>query len=626
MVFDLLKKNFTIYCLFFGAFFLYVLLVVDPSLYFLYQNPEFFTHSHFFKKHLIYPGGLIDYISLYLTTMMSIPVVGAIITTALIIIITYAARMTLEEAWGERIYPAAALIPAFILTGLHGNFGHPIQYDLYLILTILPYLLCRRIMQKSNAAGFILYIVIMPLILYTGGIIPFVLFTVLVSVRDFTDGIRADQFFKVPVLMICAVILPYLFYNYLFMRGLSFELKILQNIVSSYTIDYIAVVPFVFFPCAVSAVFFKNRIKGFYKKLSDTIAATVSPKGNAVAQMIIIAVISLSISIIMFDRHSKKLYTMHKLCNQQKWHKAAEIGREFDSDDIAVHLMRNRALYQSGLLLDHLFDVPQKYGVAGLVFSDDSETWMLVPFSLVAFDLGDINQSIRWSYEVIAHYGYCSTALRQLIVSNIIKEQYHTASKLLTMLEHTPLQKKWVKRYRSFIADPELLKNESDLITKRKQLPYKIYSDKDNHPYMTIIKNLFFNEKNKMAFEYLLMGLLLEQKLDEFVSYLTLMDQFGYGRAPKHIQEALCVYVSVRTEKKQTIVENFVSAATWNQFQNFTRIRQLTDGNGDAMEEKLKTEFGNTYWYYLQFVYPKIREMQKKNEASENDSPYIVKK
>ncbi len=272
-----------------------------------------------------------------------------------------------------------------------------------------------------------------------------------------------------------------------------------------------------------------------------------------------------------------------------------------------------------------MFDIPQKFGVDGLVFSDNCETRMLIPFMMAAYDLGDINQSIRWAYEVIASYGYCPTALRQLILASIIKEDYRTAAKLLFMLKSVPFQKKWAYHHIALVENPDLIKNEYDIQRKRDLLPRKLYSDKDNIPHLTILKNLIFNEKNKAAFEYLMMCLLLEQKLDEFVSYLSFMEKFGYNRSPKHIQEALCMYVSVRKDMQKNILGRLVTQATWEQFQKFDNKINSYGSNLGNVKDVLQSGFGDSDWYYVHYVYPEMIAIKRQSEKPENDNPYIVK-
>lgn len=627
-MFGLLNKNSYIYTLFFCGFFFYIQFIVDPTLYYFNQNPEFFTHFHFFKQFIQYPGGLTEYVSLYLTTLMILPVIAAVIITCLVIIITTLTVQILKASGVKKPVLGIALFPVIIITGLHGNLGHSLSFNLLLILMLSNYLLYRTYLDKNILIGLVNSFVLSALILFIGGIIPFGLFICMVVIGDLTKRPNPKSITRIVAVIIFTFALPYVFYNYLFMRGLTFEWEVIRKLVNNYTVNYIPIVPLLYYPVVIALIPYRSNIvpvfcMNYIKKWRKIInSSTQHSSMSSVIQFVLIIILTITISAGMFDKHYNKLYKMHKMSSQQKWSRVEAIGDKCKSDDIAIHLMRNRALYHERKLLDHLFDKPQNFGIDGLMFSENFESRMLIPHMLNAYDLGDINQSIRWAYEVIAHFGYCPRALKQLVLANIIKENYNTATKLLQMLKCVPFQKKWTNHHLELVENPGLILKENKILKKRKLLPQKIYSDKDNISHLTILKNLLYNEKNQAAFEYLLMSLLLEQKIDEFVSYLSYMEHFNYKRSPKHIQEALCVYISIRKDTKKNILGNLVTMSTWTKFQEFSSIKNSDKKNLKNTKDKLRLQFGNTYWYYMQYIYPEIAAIKKNPD---NDNPYIVK-
>ena len=129
-----------------------------------------------------------------------------------------------------------------------------------------------------------------------------------------------------------------------------------------------------------------------------------------------------------------------------------------------------------------------------------------------------------------------------------------------------------------------------------------------------------------MAFEYTMMSLLLDMKLDDFVSYLRLMEKFSYGRMPRHFQEALCVFILVRKDTEGIINRHLIEPDIMRQFKEFNDIMFTQGGEKEAARETLQERFGNTYWFYIHYLLPGYRAMKKKKVAEPQEHLYIQKK
>ncbi len=628
-----LRKGFwIIHILFFIFFYFYILFVVDPACYYLHHNPGFFTHYDFFSRFLIYPGGPVDYVSLFLTELSFVPWIGALATTGVVLTITLLTIKLLIISGIKKVFPFISLLPAILLTGLHGNFGHPFHYDLKLVLMLFVYTHYRANRRRNPVTDIPVLLVLSGLLLYAGGIIPFGLFLLMTIIESIFEQKGQTRIIRSIAALVIAPLLPYLFYNFIFMRGLYFEWQGLRDLLQSYTVTVIPIVPLIFFPLLVASIpLAKKAVASFSrndKNKTFHISKGISFLSNnsLIVHVVLICLLTILMHSMVYDSHYKKYYRMRKLADQKKWPEVISVSEKCTPNDVAVHLVRNRALYHSGKLLDHMFDFPQKWGVDGLMYSQEgNDSRLFIPFSNIAFDMGEVNQSIRCVYEEIAHYGYSKHALKRLILVNIIKGNYPTAEKLLHMLQRTPFQKQWSDTHLKLVEDPGLIKYNAEIMEKRDLLPHKIFSHKDNIPHLTILINLLFNNKNKMAFEYTMMCLLLDMKLDDFVSYLRLMEKFSYTRMPRHFQEALCVYLMIRPDTEGVINRYLIEPGTTRQFKEFNDIKFNQGGEKDATRKKLQEQFGDTYWFYMHYLLPGYRAMKKKKVMEPQEQLYIQK-
>ncbi len=330
-------------------------------------------------------------------------------------------------------------------------------------------------------------------------------------------------------------------------------------------------------------------------------------QGPFIIQVFFIAFFFFLSHFLFYDVNVKMLGQMQRLADQKKWDKVILTADKCYPYDNLVYLMRNRALYHTGKLLDHLFDYPQLYGVDGLMYKGDAEVREYVYFSDIAYDMAEVNQALRWSYEMIANSGHSPFALKRIAQVNMVTEDYVTAEKILKMLEYVPFQKKWAVYHLNLINNHELLKSNKEIMEKRSLLPEKLYSSTDEIPYMSFLINLFFNKKNRMAYEYLLATLLLDNDLDEFIKYVRFLNVFGYRKVPGHIQEALLFHAYSKKQPDRYIKQFNISQETVERFKSYKEEFYLNRGNSKKAGSVLKRRFGNTFWYYQQFIYPHLK-------------------
>jgi hypothetical protein len=113
-----------------------------------------------------------------------------------------------------------------------------------------------------------------------------------------------------------------------------------------------------------------------------------------------------------------------------------------------------------------------------------------------------------------------------------------------------------------------------------------------------------------MAFEYYMAQSLLNKDIDGFISQTGRLRGLGYSRLPVHYEEAMLVYMT-HTDK-DIVPEGYeISRETIGRLSGYLDILNTYGNNRKKASQMLYTEYGGTFWYYLNYI-----NLPDQNEAS----------
>lgn len=125
------------------------------------------------------------------------------------------------------------------------------------------------------------------------------------------------------------------------------------------------------------------------------------------------------------------------------------------------------------------------------------------------------------------------------------------------------------------------------------------------HPYggenaEAFYKRMMVKTDSAIYLDMYLSALLLDKDLDAFVEY-TAKEYTAESiiSAPKHYQEAYMVY---NEQHPFTPVPVSADGAVAQRYREYLALRAANAGNPDVMRTLCRRQFGNTYWYYYDFV------------------------
>jgi len=127
-------------------------------------------------------------------------------------------------------------------------------------------------------------------------------------------------------------------------------------------------------------------------------------------------------------------------------------------------------------------------------------------------------------------------------------------------------------------------------------VPARFTNAKDIGPELEYLCNL--DPTNRMAFEYYMSYLLLSNNIIRMVENLHRIEHFDYPSLPKTYEEALVIY-KLRVGDEQFAKSGYhIRPETEKRFERYFQLME------NQQIPTLQKEFGNTLWFYLNYIYP----------------------
>lgn len=320
---------------------------------------------------------------------------------------------------------------------------------------------------------------------------------------------------------------------------------------------------------------------------------------------------------VVFDRfyHSynigeRRMIQAQKSVREKDWAEAYRITDHYLKSGRNNQLMsyyRNIALYHLGGLNDHLFDIPQIYGMKSLYFPWQSNSRETEHGQVVYEELGYWNEAHRWAFEAMTVWGETAPILTDLAKYNIKMERYAVAQHFINLLKQSSFYKKRATELEreiqaESVVTEHIFGNEharfSNILNIVPELEYlcNMYPD------------------NRMAHEYYMNALLLSNQVVRFAQNLYRMKVFDYEKLPDTFEEALFLY-KIGNEEAFEALNITLSGLAERRFEYYYQLY------GQMDMERLKAEFGNSYWYYVHFVSPYGNKIISPETYTEPENP-----
>jgi len=567
--------------------------------YYRSQLPVFLYTKNYLIKFLSYPGGLIEYLTAYLQQFFIFTWIGVIINTLLLFCISLFTRFLFKSLDVSNKYLLLYLVPALLFALLNGLFEYNFAFSVAVLITLMSVNICLYFKKYNPISRLFLYVLYGILIhALTGGLFLFYIFLIVSIEVVYVKEKKSTVYLPLTVLFY-GIVYPYVSYVFLYSISLKASYFYLLPDGSELLIFVILLVFLLFY----LLMFFLILVDKKSRKDEKSLAIN----GNVAWDVIIIifAIILVFLNGFVINKTDSVRLKTQYFADNRMWDEVLNLSKEEPVIDRLVSFHVNRALYYTGHIADEIFNYPQNYGADGLFIDRYNDNRMLEASSDIYFDLGLINESKHWAYEAFVYYGNKPHLLKRLALIYIINDNYKAALKYLNKLSNTLFYNDWAEKYKVLIGDEVLVERDSLISEKRNFSPqFDFFSDRQN-PDRAMKYLLKENNKNRMAFEYLITYYMLSNKFVSLYNNLIAYDVFNYfDKLPLSYQQALLVYMNITGNTIKNDSGYRIDSDVIIDFKGYGSVISRYKGNFNAAQKSLNVNYGNSYWYYLNYVSP----------------------
>ncbi|MGD8787278.1 MAG: DUF6057 family protein, partial [Phycisphaerales bacterium] len=522
--------------IFFILFYLYLWLYIDLRLMFhgagvITNFPTFYKGWPFFITFLQYPGGLIEYLSAFLSQFFYYSWAGALVVTAQVWLLYFCFDYLLKAANLQQMCGICFSVPIFLLI-IYTQYAYHFTTTLALLIALVAVCLYVKITaSRTKAFYYLSTFLLLSIILYylAGG--AFLFFAIICAIYELTYRSRwkTSLFY-----LLSAAFIPYIIGVLIlrvsiidaFCNLLPFSWKILHYesrkraitlVYILYLLPSLTLLVFGFWQILGKRLHLsksrkkkepakKNRKKSFNLTANIFSWYKHSPKfGWTIESLLLLAIAGSAVYLSRNDnlrtRFKVDYYSYHRM-----WPELLTSAQRNPDDPIIAHAV-NRALYHRGRLGYDMFSWPQN--IDYLFLSNPDYKWTHWQIFNVYLDIGAINIAENALTECLEGLGDRPMILQQLALINMVKGNLNSAKIYLSALNKTLFHAKWARNYLDHIqTDPNLSKDHYI------QHLRSLLLDKD-YPTHSLPKERLLswllekNSQNRMAFEYLMAWYLL---------------------------------------------------------------------------------------------------------------------
>lgn len=288
-----------------------------------------------------------------------------------------------------------------------------------------------------------------------------------------------------------------------------------------------------------------------------------------------------------------------RFIREKNWDKALEYTDRYLTDskktNSLITYFRNLALAHKGLLAYHFLDYPSRLGVKALYFPWEGDSRKSEYGHLIYEDIGSLNAALHWETEALVAWGETAQHLSNLARYNIAIKRPTVAKRYIDKLKSSLFHHNEAVELEKVLYTGKVpgLKNAYEHIQEDS---VRFINVLDIAPELEYICRT--DTTNKMAYDYLMAHLLLSNQVTVFVDKLKCAKSFGYTTLPPAYEEALYAYKLGTSEAEFAQAGMEVSPETEQRFKRYYALIR------NRQRQALRSEFGNSYWFYLNYVSP----------------------
>ena len=310
------------------------------------------------------------------------------------------------------------------------------------------------------------------------------------------------------------------------------------------------------------------------------------------------AIVSLAMAYGLLYREDPlaQAYRYDYYARQGQWEAIADHARAHGVRDKDALIYLNLALSRTDRFTDELTRFPQ-IGEEGFIPHDPRSRLGLIEASEVAWQVGQVNAAQRFAFVGVlsAQRLVQPRLMKRLVETYLVTGEYRAAEKYIKLLESTPRYRAWASAQRPLL-DSAVCARTDWVAAKRATLPITDNPFDLTKAFPSALAYLVDDHPdNRPAFEYAMGYLLLRKDLTTFMHYMRQRRDRGEA-FPRLYQEAICLFFSSVRPDPEEYRSYKVDKAVHERLLRFLKVAR------SMPPAVLKEQFGDTYYYYAQFV------------------------
>lgn len=553
----------------FVLFVVYVLYINKEVLYTAQERSEFLIGSSFFSSMMMKPFGLIQYVGAWLTQFLYKPFLGAgllVAMWALIFFVGIKAFRLKGSAFALMLLPIACLLTSLVDLGywiyeftVRGYwFSQTVGY--LVMLTLLWG--ARSTPRKWHIVWYIIGFFLYPLLGWFA-----LLFILCLAL---TEKLTWREFIGLLLVIAAGVVWRALLYS-----NIKFDDVLMAGLPKFETpsdkSDYLSIP---FWLIGILSLF--NVLLGRYmSKWFVPVLCTA-------------AGIAFTLSFMYHDKNYINEMRMYRSAEADDWKEVLEIYSETSKHTISMLMLKNIALMNEGGILDRSFKIGNDFEP---IYNPDSVhvSFLEIASPVTYYNYGMINEGFRLTFECAEQSGFSPLYLKMLCRSAYANGEKELVDRFLKLIHGHPYYTDW--------KPAPVSKNILEL--------QNCYADEltgveNSDRYIMNSISLWNESDSKLASEQALFYSMMRCDSRRFWKSLRNFLKCHQGEEfPIHAQEAYIMYMDKSPEEKRIMIP--VSQETYDRYKLFWVTLENTLKSGadkETVEEKMRSLFGDTYWFY----------------------------
>lgn len=577
---------------------LVMLPVVNSDYLFAVQNNSLFLDTGlFFSEHVAVPGGLSQWVGCFLTQFFAYPWVGSIILIALWIAIYYLLSDIIRKSSCHcsvalPLLTVGSLLLSVIQVGYWMYYlkipGYCFTETIEILSAVLMMWGGIHIMRHSS----VLFIICIAVV----GTIGYAIcgFWALIAILS-TSLLRPVKLSHVIAAVLCIGVIPFAAYHYYTSFRIEDAWTICFPVFSYFTYtSWTKSVPFLLIALILVIIPLLRFIRFSYGK-------TVSYSSLFVV-CLLVPLLSCN------DSNFKSELRMYRFAISHQWNGVInEMSHISGEPTRQMVMLSEQALIHKGRFGNE-FRAYENGGVRP--DTDDSLNVRMIHTiaPLLYMNYGQTNFATRWCIENGVEFGFTVNDYKILAICAFAQEEYKVAAKYLEILRHTTLHRSWAEHYLTLLHHPDRIGDFPVVRTVREMVSVQtnmLSGDNDQvEAYLVSVMNSVNPGDSPLMRELVLAFSVKAMDPNLFWPCFVLYADLHQGEPmPIHYQEAAYAFATMQRNDRinlmpfdqERVVQryaSFISAVESLKSSQFTL---------DQAGRTLKSQFGDTYWWYLYF-------------------------